>query len=123
MLKEELRPYELVVISRPEILQKEAEELIRKKLEEFGGEVKLVDRWGQRKMTYEINKQRQGNYTTIYYEAESTIPKQLEKSMKHNESILRNLTVALKPSEYKAPSAEPEKGEEPAEKSEVEAES
>ena len=80
------------------------------------GKILEVQRLGVKRMTYEIQKQRQGNYITIYYEAEHNIPKQLEKGMKLNESILRCLTIMLKPSEYKPPLKE----EETAETSEVE---
>ena len=121
-----MKIYELTFILNSSLDSNAAEAEIKKITDQitgFQGKLLEVQHLGVKRMTYEINKQRQGNYTTIYYKAESTVPKQLEKSMKHNESILRNLTVALKPSEYKAPSAEPEKGEEPAEKSEVEAES
>ena len=121
-----MKIYELTFILNASLDSNAVEAEIKKITDQitgFQGKLLEVQHLGVKRMTYEINKQRQGNYTTIYYEAESTIPKQLEKSMKHNELILRNLTVALKPSEYKAPSAEPEKGEEPAEKSEVEAES
>ncbi|MCD6161763.1 MAG: 30S ribosomal protein S6 [candidate division Zixibacteria bacterium] len=76
------------------------------------GNIFEIQHLGVKKMTFEISKQRQGNYITIYYEGVPTIPKQLEKSMKHNENILRNMTIVLKPSEYKPPVKEEEKLEE-----------
>ncbi|MBC8098286.1 MAG: 30S ribosomal protein S6 [Armatimonadetes bacterium] len=57
------------------------------------GEVKKMDRWGRRRLAYEIDKQREGIY--IYFEAEMD-PKnvgELERNLRLATHILRHLIV------------------------------
>jgi small subunit ribosomal protein S6 len=57
------------------------------------GQVTKVDRWGRRKLAYEIDKQRDGYY--VYMDAEMD-PKnltELERNLKLSSSILRHLIV------------------------------
>ena len=111
-----MKIYELTFILNTSLDDSAVETEIKKltdQIIESGGKVLEVQLLGVKKMTYEIQKQRQGNYITIYYQAEPNIPKQLEKGMKLNESILRCLTIVLKPSEYKPPQKEEETAETP----------
>lgn len=98
-----MRIYELTFILDPN-LDEEAITAEIKNIEEriktLKGKPLEVQRLGLKKMTYEIKGHRQGNYITIYYQAESGVSSQIEKSLKLNESILRFLTLVLRPSEY-----------------------
>ena len=101
-----MRVYELTFILDSSLDNNAVETEINKlsgQIKASDGEVLEVQRLGIRKLTYEINKHRQGNYITFYYRANSNVPKQLEINMKLNESIIRCLTIIVKPSEYKPP--------------------
>lgn len=60
---------------------------------DLGGEVLEVQRWGKRRLAYEINKKRDGIYTLMLYSGPGPTVKELERRMKLNESVMRVLTV------------------------------
>ncbi len=62
-------------------------------IERFGGQVGETEEWGKRKLAYEINKEREGFYYFIQFEAEGTCPNELEKRMRIMDNVLRYLTV------------------------------
>lgn len=110
-----MKIYELTFILTTTLDENATEAEVNKltdQIKALDGNIFEVQHLGVKKMTFEIENQRQGNYITIYYEGSPTIPKQLEKGMKHNENILRSMTIVLKPSEYKPPVKEEEKIEE-----------
>ena len=61
----------------------------------FGGEVTNVDDWGKRKLAYEINKQKEGFYYFIQFNAETSTPAELESRLRITETVLRYLIVRL----------------------------
>jgi small subunit ribosomal protein S6 len=67
------------------------------KLIESQGKITRVDRWGKRRLAYAIRKRTHGEYAAFYYEAEASIPAELEKRLRINENALRWLTVAENP--------------------------
>jgi small subunit ribosomal protein S6 len=52
-----------------------------------------VDRWGRRKLAYEIDKQREGYYVIMNVEIEPRHLPELERNLKLSPSILRYLIV------------------------------
>lgn len=66
------------------------------------GEVMEIQKWGRRKLAYEINKRKEGIYTLIRFKAEAEVPVELDRRYRLNESMLRYLTVIYE----KAPAGE-----------------
>jgi small subunit ribosomal protein S6 len=98
-----MKTYELTFILNPNL----DKELVNTEIDQItslitsnNGTVLEVQHLGMRRMTYEMKGFWQGNYYTVYYQAEPDVLKQLEARMKLNESFLRFLTLVLKPSEY-----------------------
>jgi small subunit ribosomal protein S6 len=58
-----------------------------------GGEVTQVQRWGRRKLAYEINRRRDGIYFLIRFSAEPAVLKELDHRLKLDELVLRHMTV------------------------------
>jgi small subunit ribosomal protein S6 len=52
-----------------------------------------IDRWGRRKLAYEIDKQREGYYVIMNVEIEPKHLPELERNLKLSPSILRYLIV------------------------------
>jgi small subunit ribosomal protein S6 len=98
-----MKIYELTFILNSS-LDEETTSAEIKKIEDHikssNGNVLEVQYLGLKGLAYEIQNQRQGNYYTIYYQAESGVPPQIENTLKLNDSILRFLTLVLRPSEY-----------------------
>jgi len=79
-----------------------ADEAIEKAIEKYkdfisgnGGTVINVDRWGKRRLAYEIRKKQYGYYVCIRFEADATFNEKLEKEFKLDGSILRYLTLLI----------------------------
>jgi len=64
-------------------------------VEELGGKMAKVDQWGKRYFAYPINKQPEGYYTCFEYDADSSVVNELDRKMKIDDNILRQMTVNL----------------------------
>ncbi len=64
-------------------------------VENHGGEIKQIDKWGRRRLAYPINKKYNGYYVHIIFETNSNTAPILEKFLILEDTILRHLTVAL----------------------------
>jgi small subunit ribosomal protein S6 len=58
-----------------------------------GGNVEKIDDWGKRKLAYEIQDLTEGHYILMHFEADSELPRELERNFKINEPILRYLVI------------------------------
>jgi small subunit ribosomal protein S6 len=57
------------------------------------GQVTKIDRWGRRKLAYEIDKQRDGYYVLMEADIDPANLPELERNLKISASILRYLIV------------------------------
>ena len=91
-----MRLYETTFITDAQYSESETEAEI-KKVEELitsnGGEIVETQRWGIRRLAYEIKHKRQGFYTHFLYRASTSMPPLIENAFKLNERIVRFLTV------------------------------
>ncbi len=70
-------------------------------IENQGGEIKTVDRWGRRRLAYPINKKFNGFYVHIEFDAAPNAVPVIERFYVLEDTILRHLTLVL-PEELKA---------------------
>ena len=82
-----------------------------------GGKVRKVEKWGKRRLAYEIEKKQYGFYGSIEFEGEGNIPKELENEYNFNDKVLRYLTYRYDKRKLKAMQMEQSKSstEQPAE--------
>jgi small subunit ribosomal protein S6 len=57
------------------------------------GEIVNTTRWGKRKMTYRINNRNEGYYVCLQFNSPATAPKDLDRMLRLDESILRHLII------------------------------
>jgi small subunit ribosomal protein S6 len=57
------------------------------------GQVTKIDRWGRRKLAYEIDKQRDGYYVFMYADIDPSNLPELERNLKLSSSVLRYLII------------------------------
>lgn len=91
-----MKKYELCVVVTTKIEDEERAATVEKVKEiitRFGGNVTNVDEWGKRKLAYEIQKMKEGFYYFIHFEAESTVPAELEQRIRIMDHVLRYLCV------------------------------
>jgi len=77
-------------------------------IRDLGGEVLEVQRWGKKRLAYEIGKKRDGIYTLVLYRAGGAMVKEIERRLRLNEAVMRVLTVIHVPPELTVPKADPE---------------
>lgn len=111
--------YETVVILDSLLPPKEIDDLVEhftKVIAEHGGKVRTVDKWGKRRLAYEIQKKQYGFYFAIEFEGDGNIPLVLQSEYNFNDNVIRYLTykydkhkiksMAEKPVEKKTVTAE-----------------
>lgn len=89
-----------MAIIDPVLEDDQAEEIIKKiseTIEQNGGTIREIDKWGRRRLTFPIKKSKMGNYVVIQFEAPTNSVTVLERWYRLNESILRFLTITLPP--------------------------
>lgn len=95
-----MRKYEGVVIIDPEKtdeqVTKTADE-IKAFIEKEGGSVDHVDQWGKKKLAYTVKKRKYGFYTLFVFSGTNDIVLKLERLLKHNESIIKYITLKYDP--------------------------
>jgi small subunit ribosomal protein S6 len=90
--------YEVTYILRPSLEESEIEEranAIAEIVKGQGGEVTAVERLGKKRLAYEINDSREGNYVVMQFKAGATVSKELDRQLKLHEDVLRALIVKL----------------------------
>ena len=91
-----MNKYELAVVVNAKIEDDERAQVIEKIKEmiaRFGGNVTDVDEWGKKRLAYEIQKMREAYYYFIHFEAESTVPAEVEQRIRIMDNVLRYLCV------------------------------
>lgn len=76
---------------------------VQQLIEDHGGVIKKIDRWGKRRLAYPIKKKTHGYYVEIEFSANShlNIPKTLEEEYRMNDRVLRYLTYVIDKKELK----------------------
>ncbi len=91
-----MRHYETVFILDPAVSdERTAEEIEKAKsvISSAAGEVIEVQRWGKRKLAYEIKKKREGIYTLVRFKGTGAVVSELERSFRLSEPVIRFLTI------------------------------
>jgi small subunit ribosomal protein S6 len=76
-------------------IQNEVHDKIVSIITEKGGEVLVNEKWGKRKMAYEIQNKRYANYVLLDYIATAELPFDIERAMRLDDRFIRFLTVKL----------------------------
>ena len=87
--------YETVMV----ISMKQGEEGIQALIEKFKALIEKhatlqsVDEWGKRKLAYLINKESEGYYVLMNFEAEADFPAELDRIYKITDGVMRSLII------------------------------
>ena len=90
-----MNKYETLYIIKPTVEEEERKALIDKFSEIITaqGTVEGVEEMGMRKLAYPINYISEGYYVLVNFEAQPTLPAELERNFKINENIMRYIIV------------------------------
>ena len=93
-----MNKYEVVYIIDPAVEEEARKELIAKfnnLISENGGSVEKVEEWGKRRLAYAIDYKTEGYYVLVNFEAESELPKELERNLQISDSVIRYQVIRL----------------------------
>ncbi|MBO5574018.1 MAG: 30S ribosomal protein S6 [Clostridium sp.] len=91
-----MNKYELALVLSARLEDEErlaALEKVKEQITRFGGEIKDIDEWGKKRLAYEIQKEKEGFYYFIHFDAEPAAPAEVESRIRIMEPVLRFLCV------------------------------
>ncbi|MBR1425507.1 30S ribosomal protein S6 [bacterium] len=93
-----MKQYELMTIFKPNLDAEEVDKLIEKVnsvISDFGGKVESVDKAGRKKLAYEIQKFRDGYFSTTIFELSSEKVAEFKRQLRLNDNILRTMFMEV----------------------------
>ena len=87
--------YEIMFIVDPTLDDEMKEKTVEtvKEIISTEGEVKNTEIWGLRKLEDPIEKKTEGYYAVIDFQAEPTLPKELDRRLRISDNVIRHLIV------------------------------
>ena len=68
-------------------------EAVKELIARFGGTVTNVDDWGKKRLAYEIQKMKEVFYYFIQFDADATVPGEVEQRVRLMENVIRFLCI------------------------------
>ena len=93
-----MRRYETIIIVDPDLSDEgrnQRFEKIKELLEKYKGHMIEFDEWGAKKLAYEIRKKMRGYYVKFDFCSEADFVKELERTFKLDDRILKFMTILL----------------------------
>ena len=91
-----MNQYETIFIIDPNLVSESVESIIedvQNLISGSGGEVTKVDRWGKKRLAYEVKGHKDGNYVVINFESDPQFIQRLGRYYGLTEQIIKNMTV------------------------------
>jgi small subunit ribosomal protein S6 len=91
-----MRHYENLVVIKATLTNEEIEsqvEALKQTIVDNGGEIVAVNNMGIKKLAYEVQKQKRGYYTNIFYKIAPNAIKEIERLERLNEDVIKFITV------------------------------
>ena len=99
-----MKKYELLTVFKPNMDADEVDKAlskIEKQIKDFGGEVLSLDKMGRKKLAYEIQKFRDGFFSTQILTIAPDKIKEFKRQLKLNDNLLRVMFVELAKAQVK----------------------
>jgi small subunit ribosomal protein S6 len=96
---ESMQLYETIFIIHPELSEEDVEEHIKRVenlVSRLGGEILKTERWGKKRLAYEIDKHRYGFYVLLRLRTNPAILPELERHYRLTEGIIKSIVIRLK---------------------------
>ena len=91
-----MKRYEVVTIVKSDLPDEALTAIIERSqniITERKGVIAKIDKWGKRRLAYEINKQKDGFYFLIDFAGDGPIIDEIERNFKIDDRILKFMTV------------------------------
>ncbi len=93
-----MRLYESIFIASPTLTDEQADELVKQFegiIAEQGGELLKTDKWGRKKLAYEVQKFSEGYYTLFEMNAGPKLIAELERRYRNNDAVIKFMSVRM----------------------------
>jgi small subunit ribosomal protein S6 len=93
-----MRPYEVMIILDPSLEEGAIRDQVDRSTELIrngGGTPGRVDRWGRRRLAYEIRHQREGYYVVVEAMADPAAMAALDRALRLSDEVLRHKVIRL----------------------------
>ncbi len=94
-----MRSYELVLVFDPGLEVEVIETDLRKLTEMIAanGLMRRWERWGKRRLSYEIRGRQYGYYVLAVFDTEAAMVAELDRTVRINSSVIRHLITLVEP--------------------------
>jgi small subunit ribosomal protein S6 len=93
-----MRPYEVMVILEPSLEESAVQQLINRSSEvltKASGTVNRVEKWGKRRLAYELNHRTEGYYVLFDVTSEPAQMDELDRTLRLADDVLRHKIVRI----------------------------
>ena len=92
-----MNKYELTLVIDPTLEDAKKEAYIEevKAIIATEGEVSDTDVWGLKKLAYAIQKKKEGYFVIMHFNANPTLPKELDRRLRISDNCMRHIIVNL----------------------------
>ena len=100
-----MRRYETIFIASPTLTDEQSDELVKQFegiIAEQGGELLKTDKWGRKKLAYEVQKFSEGYYTLFEMNAGTTLIAELERRFRNNDAVIKYMSIRMDEAEKAA---------------------
>ena len=100
-----MRRYETIFIASPTLTDEQSDELVKQYegiIAEQGGELLKTEKWGRKKLAYEVQKFSEGYYTLFEMNAGPNLIAELERRFRNNDAVIKYLSVRMDEAEKAA---------------------
>lgn len=91
-----MRSYETMFVIRPDLDEEATEKAIEKftnLIQEQGGQVEGLDKWGKRRLAYDIEGYNEGYYVVVDFKAPGGTVTELNRVMRISDEVIRHIVV------------------------------
>lgn len=91
-----MRPYEMLFVLRPDLEEEEtnaAIERLTNLIQQNQGEVEQINRWGKKRMAYEVRDYRDGYYVLALFQGVPATAKELDRVVRLSDEVLRHIII------------------------------
>ncbi len=91
-----MNQYELALVVNAKVeddVKNAVVEAVKELITKFGGNITNVEDAGKKRLAYEIQKMKEGYYYFIQFDADATVPAEIESRIRIMENVIRFLCI------------------------------
>ena len=92
------RTYEVLFIADPNLSEPDVDKLtetVQGYAEKEGGKTQKVEKWGKKRLAYNIRKHQEGYYVLIVVEGKPALVKEVERRIRVTDGVVKFITVRV----------------------------